>query len=358
MNDDDLDFEDLFQRWVAVKNGGSSIRLDDVIHEDEFQSEFEQDLIKSLEPSKDVINAKTAVHNAIEDASKRATAGKLAGISTGFERLDQLLDGLQRTRLYIIGGRTGSGKSMFATTITLYAAKAGKNVLYFSLEMSASEQAQRLLHCKSKIPSNKLKEGKMTQDDWSKLTTAAVEISNLPILFDESTDITIEQIRDRCEAYSNELGEAGETLDLVIIDHILLISGTNLKSNRLDQLRHITKSLKNMAKTIGIPVIALSQLSRAGEERSVKDKRPIVSDLQGSGSIEQDSDAIMLIYRPDYYERDKSKWNNDFFIFLDKNRSGETGAIKLKFNGAIYSIEEQLEYPEEKAETNNFWTPS
>ncbi|GAB1536111.1 replicative DNA helicase [Geovibrio sp. ADMFC3] len=251
------------------------------------------------------------------------------GIPSGFMDLDQMTNGFQRSDLIIIAGRPGMGKTAFTLNVALNSSKSvreGKekfNVAFFSLEMSAQQLVQRLLSGEAGVNSNKLRSGKFSFEEWSRLTAAAGELSELGLYLDDTPAITAMELRAKCRRLKRENG-----LDLVIIDYLQLM-GSNKTESREQQIADISRSLKALAKEMDIPIIALSQLNRGVESRI--DKRPLISDLRESGAIEQDADIIVFLYRDDFYNKEKKTGITE--VIIAKHRNGSTGTVSLEFIG-------------------------
>ncbi len=254
-----------------------------------------------------------------------AEAGnEIPGLSTGLKDLDRQISGLNRSDLMLIAARPGMGKSSIALNIALDVAKATrKTVAIFSLEMSQEQMGMRLLSNESFVDNQKLLTGKLSEDDWDKISLAAAALSKTDIRVDDNPTITVAEMNAQCRRLDN--------LGLVIIDYLQLMTSSGYgktSDNRVTAIGDISRSLKIMAKELNIPVICLSQLSRANEGRS--DKRPMLSDLRESGAIEQDADEVIFIYRDDYYNKDSDE-KNIAELIVAKNRHGETGTIKVSW---------------------------
>ena len=249
---------------------------------------------------------------------------RVTGVSTGFADMDNMLSGLHNSDLILIAARPAMGKTAFALNIATNAAvSAGVGVAVFSLEMSKKQCTNRNLAVQSMVDSQKLSRGELEEDDWTKIGMAASELSeSAGIYIDDTPGITAAEIRAKCRKMKLE----HENLGLIVIDYLQLISGSGRSEGRQQEVSEISRSLKILAKEIDVPVIALSQLSRAPEQRD--DHRPMLQDLRESGSIEQDADIVMFIYRDDYYNQDQPP-TNIAEIIIAKNRSGPTGKIEL-----------------------------
>jgi replicative DNA helicase len=262
------------------------------------------------------------VYDRIGDLAKRP--GDLFGVPTGFIDLDRKLMGLQPSDLLVIAGRPGQGKSGFLLSVAKNAALLHKQkVAIFSLEMSNEQVAQRLITQMTEIDSQRLRTGKLTEDEWPRFTHAIEVLSDTHIFLDDTPAITPLALRTKCRRLHMEYG-----LDLIILDYIQLMSGDTRTENRVMEVSYISRNLKVLARELNVPVLAAAQLSRAVENRNPP--RPILSDLRESGSIEQDADIVMFIYRPDQYEKDSVK-QNVAEIIVSKHRNGPTGSIELVF---------------------------
>ena len=247
----------------------------------------------------------------------------VTGIPTGFADLDKKLAGLHNSDLILIAARPAMGKSAFALNIATYAAINAKvPVAIFNLEMSKKQLVNRMLCSEAMVDSDKIRTGKIEEADWAKLATALGPLSEAPIYIDDTAGITVSEIRAKCRKLKLE-----KNIGLVVIDYLQLIQGSGKKSSTREQeISEISRSLKILAKELDIPVIAISQLSRAAEQR--QDHRPMLSDLRESGAIEQDADIVMFLYRDDYYNPESEK-RNIAEVSLAKHRAGSTGTIEL-----------------------------
>lgn len=249
----------------------------------------------------------------------------LPGINCDFYDLDAMTSGFQRSDLVIVAGRPSMGKTSFALNVAANIANIHRlPIAIFSLEMSQEQLAQRLLAAEAQVPSNKLRSGRLSQIDMEPLSRAIGVLSELPIFIDDSATLTVAQMRSQTRRLQ---AENGGKLGLVLLDYLQLMEGSG--DNRVQELSKITRSLKGLAREINAPVIALSQLSRGVEQRT--NKRPMMSDLRESGSIEQDADLILMLYRDSYYNPDSP--DRDLAeIIIAKHRNGPTGIVKLIFN--------------------------
>ena len=251
----------------------------------------------------------------------------ITGVPTGFADLDYKTAGLHNSDLILVAARPAMGKSAFALNIASYAAvKANVPVAIFSLEMSKEQMGNRILCSEAMVDSNKVRTGKIEDEDWAKPAMASGELSESQIFIDDTPGISIMEIRAKCRKMKLE-----KNIGLVVIDYLQLVQGSSKKGgSREQEISEISRSLKILAKEINVPVIALSQLSRAPEQRP--DHRPMLSDLRESGAIEQDADIVMFLYRDDYYNEDSEK-KNIAEVIIAKHRAGSTGTVELLWLG-------------------------
>ncbi|MCL5677069.1 MAG: replicative DNA helicase [Firmicutes bacterium] len=253
-----------------------------------------------------------------------AHKGEVTGVPTGFKDLDDLTSGLQPSDLFILAARPSMGKTQLGLNFVRYAAVEKKiPSAIFSLEMSKEQLAVRFLAAEGNIDSQRLRTGHLTEEHWQRLTSALARLSEAPILIDDTPAITIMELRARARRMKAEHG-----LGLIMVDYLQLMTASRNKENRQQEISEISRSLKALARELHIPVLALSQLSRSVESRT--DKRPMLSDLRESGSIEQDADVVSFIYRDDYYNRESEK-PNITEIILAKQRNGPVGVVELVF---------------------------
>lgn len=262
------------------------------------------------------------------------SGSELTGLSTGFTDLDRMTTGLQNSDLVIIAGRPSMGKTSLAMNIAENVAVGNdKAVAIFSMEMSGEQLVRRMLTSLGRINAQRIRTGALQEDDWSRLTSAINLLDQRRIYIDDTPGLSPSEIRARCRRLASQ-NEDG--LGLIIIDYLQLMSMGSNTENRATELSAITRSLKSLAKEINVPVVALSQLNRSLEQRT--DKRPIMSDLRESGSIEQDADLIMFIYRDEVYN-EESENKGIAEIIISKQRNGPTGTIKLTFFGEYTKFE-------------------
>lgn len=248
--------------------------------------------------------------------------GKVIGLPTGFKELDEKTSGLHPSDLIIVAARPGMGKTAFALNIAQQSAvKAGASVMIFSLEMSQEQLGQRLIAMQARVESEKLKKGTLDLKDWDRINYALNELNNTKIVIDDTPGVSIMEMRNKCRRLKAEQG-----LDLIVVDYLQLMTFDGRADSRQQEISALSRHLKLLAREMNCPVIVLSQLSRAPEMR--QDKRPMLSDLRESGSIEQDADIVMFLYRDDYYNEDTEK-PGVCEINLAKHRSGPTDRIEL-----------------------------
>ena len=286
-----------------------------------------------FKPIKEVLNN---AFNEIDRLSQEGDA--VTGLSTGYPELDKITTGLHSDELIILAARPAVGKTAFALNLAQnVGTKTDKTVAIFSLEMSAESLVNRMLCAEGSIDANHLRTGQLTEDEWQNLVVAMGSLSRANIYMDDTAGIKMSEIRAKCRRLSKETGNLG----LVVVDYLQLIEGSNAE-NRQQEVSGISRQLKKLAKELHVPVIALSQLSRGVEQR--QDKRPVLSDIRESGSIEQDADIVAFLYRDDYY-RDEDEDGDDagseneddennvgeVEVIIEKNRSGPRGTVKLLF---------------------------
>lgn len=277
---------------------------------------------------RDMISLSESLRTTIENISLAASnPNHGVGLTTGFTILDRMLGGLQKSDLIILAARPGMGKSALALSIAQACAKRqNARVAIFSMEMSREQMTQRLLSMESAIDSHRLRLGAVEEDEWPILMEAANSLNGLHIHIDDTPGASVSDVRAKCRRLYAEHG-----LDMIIIDYMQLMTGPGGgkgNDNRQQEISFISRSLKALARELNVPVIALSQLSRAVESRA--DKKPMLSDLRESGSIEQDADLVLFIYREDYYIEDSDK-QNIADILIAKHRHGSTGTVNLYF---------------------------
>lgn len=252
-----------------------------------------------------------------------------AGLNTGFADLDKMITGLNKSDLILIGARPAMGKTSFALNIARNVAVYGKKkVLFFSLEMSREQLAQRILSTEARVPSQKFRTGNIESGEWEQIAQATVFLSNIELYFDDTSNITVPEMKARARQLKG--------VDCIIIDYLQLMTSSKKTDNRVQEVSEITRSLKLMAKDLNIPVVCCAQLARRTEEKG-RSHKPQLSDLRESGSIEQDADIVLMLYREDYYQDSDEKDLDDVKVdeaqvLVQKNRHGPTGAVNLAWN--------------------------
>jgi replicative DNA helicase len=274
------------------------------------------------------------------------SGGEITGTPSGFTELDSITGGFQPGNLIILAARPGMGKSGLVANIAEHvAAKEHRPVAFFSLEMSEMELAQRLIAKRARIPSDKLRKGRVADKEWKRVLRVCNELETAPLWIDESSDLGILDLRGKARRlHAREIDAGRGGLALIIVDYIQLMRAEDPRSNRVEQVGQMSRGLKLLARDLGVPIIALSQLSRAPEQRTGRDKRPILSDLRESGNLEQDADMVAFIYREDYYRnfetededeerrREREELEGIAELIVRKNRNGPTDTVKLAFH--------------------------
>ena len=258
----------------------------------------------------------------------------ITGVATGYDELDRMTAGMQPAELIILAARPSMGKTALAMNIVQHAALIGKvAVAVFSLEMSMESLALRMLCSVGRIDSQRIRTGKLHDNDWPKLTRATGMLADAPIYIDDTAGLTVLEMRAKAPRLKSE-----HDLGMVVVDYLQLMQGKNNSENRAQEISEISRSLKAMAKELNVPVLALSQLNRSLENRT--DKRPQLADLRESGAIEQDADVIMFIYRDEVYNRSEDNPNRGLAeVIIGKQRNGPTGIIKMTFLGEYTTFE-------------------
>ncbi|MGN0525936.1 MAG: replicative DNA helicase [Acutalibacteraceae bacterium] len=293
----------------------------------------------SFQRLSDVISAEV-YPNLVNITSENAEEFK--GIPTGFSKLDEITSGLNRSDLVLIGARPAMGKTSFALNIARNVAFSGKKVVFFSLEMSNEQLAARVLSTEARVEGNKLRSGNISSDEWVRLAEATDRLTRCELYFDDTSSITVPEIKSKLRRAKN--------VDCVIIDYLGLMNSAVKKENRVQEVTEITRSLKMLAKDMKIPVVCCCQLSRGPEKNGKSSNRPMLSDLRDSGSIEQDADIVMMLYREGYYKNSKDNAEDVDMSKADvdvaKNRHGPTDRVRLHWDGQ-YTLFSTLEYRDE-----------
>jgi len=256
-----------------------------------------------------------------------AHRGEPLGVPTGFVDLDRLLGGLQRSDFVLIAARPSVGKTSLCLSIARNAARHGQHAAIFSLEMSGEQIVQRMVSAETGIDAQRLRLGDLQEDEWPLFVQATGKLADLPIFIDDTPSISVLQLRTKARRLHAEHG-----LDLVLIDYLQLMTGDVRSENRVQEVSYISRSLKALARELDLPVVAASQLSRAVEQRT--DKKPVLADLRESGSLEQDADVVMFIYRDEMYHPDTEK-QHIADILISKHRNGPTGTVQLFFRNRL-----------------------
>lgn len=308
---------------------------DESLPADQIMDAAEQKIYNIRQGAKDNAPTKLSdiITNEVYENLQKLTDPELAaeykGIPTGFSLLDKYITGLNKSDLILIGARPAMGKTSFALNIARnVAVLAKKKVVVFSLEMGKEQLAQRILSTEARVESQKMRTGELSADDWQRIAEATVSLSTAELYLDDTANITVPEMKARVRKMRD--------VDCVIIDYLQLMQGTKRTDSRTNEVSEITRSLKLMAKDLKIPVITCSQLSRATEGRG-KSHKPQLSDLRESGSIEQDADIVMMLYRESYYDAEKDETvvtdDNKAQVLVVKNRHGSTGEVDLNWNG-------------------------
>jgi replicative DNA helicase len=306
-----------------------------------------------------MVSAKDAIHKAFDILTETARrGGGVTGIESGFRELDRMCSGLHRGDLYIVAGRPGMGKTSFVMNLAVNVAaprgaaadespatfdapieQPGYGVLFCSLEMPKEQLAARLLASEARVDMSNIRSGRIPREDWSKLTDAAARLSKLPLWIDDTPALTLLDLRAKIRRLQAEISRGdslvkAQGLGLVAVDYLQLMQGRRDAGSREQEISELSRGLKQLAKEMSVPVVALSQLNRAVETRTTKDKRPQLSDLRESGAIEQDADAIFFIYRDYYYFKENADKRHIAEIIVAKQRNGPTGHFDTRFTEA------------------------
>lgn len=326
--------QDKFIRRSLIKFGYEAINSSYItnISLNDILNTLEERLFNLTNESQNVetLSSVDLFSNIFIELKQKAFQTTLGGVTSGFYDLDSFTQGFQKSDLIIVAGRPSMGKTALCLNIALNVVKNSQlPVLFFSLEMSKEQLAYRILASETSINPMRLRNGNLYKEDWAKLNLTIKELSNLPLFIDDSADLSIQDIRSKIKKIVFEHKQVG----LIIIDYLQLMQHSKSKTeNRVQELSQITRSLKNLAREFKVPLIALSQLSRSVESRVTK--RPILSDLRDSGSIEQDADLVLMLYRESYYDSTQSQ-NSEMDItelIITKQRNGPIGTIKLNFD--------------------------
>ncbi|HQN72488.1 MAG TPA: replicative DNA helicase [bacterium] len=283
-----------------------------------------------------VIEIKTIVDAEMQKLKERIDSGrKISGISSGYPVLDNFGSGFKPGDMIVLAGRPGMGKTSFALNMTIEIARLGHNVLFFSLEMPSSQLVQRIISIECSVNAKNLAIGKFEKDEITRLWAGVDKVSKLPIFIDETSKLTVSDLRSKAKKLDAELRKSppstvrSNRLDCIFVDYLQLMASNVYREDKVRQVEDISRNIKLFAKELGIPIIALAQLNRKVEERK-ESKIPMLSDLKDSGAIEQDADLVMFIHREEVYKKDTEK-KNIADIFIQKNRHGQQGSVHLRF---------------------------
>lgn len=318
---------------ITVGGDISKIGFSEEIEVDEALETAEQKVFEISRTGRttNIRSTSDVLRSAMSDIEKRLAGGlAITGVPTGFPDFDKMSAGLQPGALYIVAARPAMGKTAFALNIGQYAAgEENVPVLIFSLEMSAEQIAQRMLSAEAKVNLIELFESRRQQSEqWESLKRAAAKIEKSPIFIDDSSPLNTLELRGRCRRF---FAKHGEGRGLIIIDYLQLMMAARRMENRTQEVSEISRTLKSIAREFKVPVIALSQLSRDVEKRRENNKRPMLSDLRESGSIEQDADMVLFLYREAYYAQENDSQDATAEVIVAKNRNGPTGKVDLVF---------------------------
>ena len=321
--------QDKFLRRILIKLGYQIINSSYItnISLEKILLDLETELVTITQKTEtnQVLTSAELLSNIFEELKEKSNKVSLPGISSGFYDLDALTQGFQKSDLIIIAGRPSMGKTAFCLNTAINILKKNKlPILFFSLEMSKEQLMYRLLASETNINSTRLRAGNIKQQEWEILNTAVKRFSRLPLFIDDTPNISILDIRKKIKKIRFEQQKLG----LIIIDYLQLMENSNKNENRVQELSQMTRGLKNIAREFNVPIIVLSQLSRNVETRV--NKRPILSDLRESGSIEQDADLVLMLYRDDYYNPETTEPNITELI-IAKHRNGPIGTARILF---------------------------
>ncbi|MBQ3367543.1 replicative DNA helicase [bacterium] len=336
----------LHRSLIGICSNAIDVSYGQKIEFDELSDQTTNELIAlgNRRHTNSVVPFKTLMGELLERIQEQSSKGSsLLGISSGYPRLDSMCSGLKPGDMVIVAGRPGMGKTGFAINMALAIAKQGLNVLFFSLEMPAQQILNRFVSIECSINSKSLLNAKFDPDETNRLWGNFDDVADLPIFIDESSSLTIPELRSKAKKLDAELRKTPNSkrqgpnkLDCIFIDYLQLMDSNVFKEDKVRQVEYNSKNIKKLAKDLGIPIIAMAQLNRKIEERrggkvEFSSNKPMLSDLKDSGSIEQDADMVMFIHREDAYRKKEEEKNNEAEIFVEKNRHGPTGSIKFRF---------------------------
>ncbi len=320
------------RKMLAATDEIRRLALDEELPIDKVISDAEQALftVSNSQIKREFVPISNAVSDYYDEMEKLLAAGEgMVGWPTGFRALNDLLGGFQKSDLIVFAGRPGMGKTSWILTVALNLARHGARVALFTMEMGVEQMVQRLISMETGIRIQQLRTANLSAREHSRFTEAIGRISNLPIFIDDTPSITPTEMRTKSRRLQHEYG-----LDVIMVDYMQLMSaGKAYENNRVQEISYISRSLKGLARELSVTVLSTAQLSRAVEQR--QDKRPQLSDLRESGSIEQDADAVMFLYRDEVYNPDTTEFPNQADVLLSKHRHGPTGTIQLYFEKSI-----------------------
>ena len=320
------------RKMLAATDEIRKLAMDEELPIDKVISESEQALfsVSSSQIKREPVPIWEAVSEYYDEMEKLLAAGQgMVGLPTGFKALDGLLGGFQKSDLIVFAGRPGMGKTSWLLTVALSIARRGARVALFTMEMGVEQMVQRLISMETGIKIQQLRTANISAREHTRFTEAIGRISNLPLFIDDTPSITPVEMRTKCRRLQHEYG-----LDVVMVDYMQLMSaGRAYENNRVQEISYISRALKELARELNITMLSTAQLSRAVEQR--QDKRPQLSDLRESGSIEQDADAVMFLYRDEVYNPETTEFPNQADVLLSKHRHGPTGVIQLYFEKSI-----------------------
>jgi replicative DNA helicase len=324
--------KDKFFRRCLIKLGYEAINYGYITNMalEDILIEFENKVFNLTNETKTqkLVSSAELLNEIFIDLKEKFLNSNLSGLRSGFQDLDAIIQGFQKSDLIIIAGRPSMGKTALSLNILINVIKYSKlPIVFFSLEMSKEQIMYRLLSMETNVNQMRLRNGKLSQNDWIKINKMVSILSKLPLFIDDTSDLSIPNIRSKIKTLMFEQTEIG----LVIIDYLQLMQNSKSKvENRVQELSQITRSLKIIAREFNIPIIALSQLSRNVENRV--EKKPMLSDLRESGSIEQDADLVLMLYRKHYYNSNNLDESNEIELIIAKQRNGPIGSVKLQFD--------------------------
>ncbi len=337
----------LLRRLIKVSEEIGTLAYDTIDEVDETLDEAEKKILNVVKNKQttEFVEFKDVLEEAEKNIERLSSSrGEITGVPSGFIDIDRLTSGFHENQLIIVAARPAMGKTVFSLNVAVNAALMGKSVAIFNLEMDRVQLANRILANIGQIDGRKFMSGNFNNDDWIRLNEAISRLSDVKIFINDMTESTIGAIRSK----ARRLKSSEHGLDLIVIDYLQLINGgKNYGTNRQQEVSDISRALKLLAVELHIPIIALAQLSRSVEQR--EDKRPLMSDLRESGSIEQDADIVSFLYRDSYYKKGAAEGNTSISEFIvGKHRNGRTDTINLIFKGDTCSF---LNYQEEKGES-------